>query len=330
MVEADGAVICITAKNLAADRKEALSRFGERLRFFLFGARGKKEKDCQGRGHRAHCGDDIVRPMLPENTFADRVGIITGGATGIGFGIARELARLGARVVLASRKEENLKSAVEQIRAAGGAADYHVVDVRDAEAVEALAARVDGEHGRIDFLVNNAAGNFIVPSEELTVNGWNSVIGIVLTGTFHCTSAVGKRMIAKKSGVILNVIANYAWTGAPGVVHSASAKAGVLAMTQTLAVEWARHHIRVNAIAPGPVDTPGASARLFPDPAIMEGIRKTIPLRRFATLEEVANAAAYLLSDYAAYVTGEAFVIDGAQWLSGADYWGRIKQMMPR
>ncbi len=136
-------------------------------------------------------------------------------------------------------------------------------------------------------------------------------------------------MIEKKKngGAILNVIANYAWTGAPGVVHSASAKAGVLAMTRTLAVEWARHKIRLNAIAPGPVDTPGASERLFPDPAMAEEIRKTIPLRRFATLEEVANAASYLLSDYAAYVTGEVMVIDGGQWLSGADYWGRIRQM---
>ena len=269
--------------------------------------------------------------MLPEKTFEKRVGIVTGGATGIGFGIARELARLGATVVLASRKEENLTSAVEQIRSEthGDAAHYHVTDVRDAASVEAMAARVHSVHGRIDFLVNNAAGNFIVPSEQLTTNGWNSVIGIVLNGTWYCTSAVGKRMIeGKNGGAILNIIANYAWTGAPGVVHSASAKAGVLAMTQTLAVEWARHKIRINAIAPGPVDTPGAAARLFPDPNIIEGIRKTIPLRRFATLEEIANAASYLLSDYASYVTGEAFVIDGGQWLSGADYWGRIKQMM--
>jgi NAD(P)-dependent dehydrogenase (short-subunit alcohol dehydrogenase family) len=268
--------------------------------------------------------------MLPEKSFEKRVGIITGGATGIGFAIARELARLGATVVLASRKEENLTAAVEQIRSDthGDAAHYHVLDVRDADAVEAMAARVESVHGRIDFLVNNAAGNFIVPTEQLTTNGWNSVIGIVLNGTFYCTSAVGKRMIEKKTGgVILNVIANYAWTGAPGVVHSASAKAGVLAMTQTLAVEWARHKIRVNAIAPGPVHTEGASKRLFPDPAIEEGIRKTIPARRFATLEEIANAASYLLSDFASYVTGEAMVIDGGQWLSGADYWGRIRQM---
>lgn len=264
-----------------------------------------------------------MRAVLPANTFQNRVGIITGGATGIGFAIARELARLGATVVLASRKEENLRPAADQI-----AGSYFVLDVRDADAVEAMAAKVESQYGRIDFLVNNAAGNFISPAEQLTTNGWNSVIGIVLNGTFYCTSAVGKRMIARKSGAILNVIANYAWTGAPGVVHSASAKAGVLAMTRTLAVEWARHKIRVNALAPGPVDTPGAAARLFPDPAMIEGIRKTIPLRRFATLDEIAHAASYLLSDYAAYVTGESFVIDGGQWLSGADYWGRIKELV--
>src|SRR5215212_4428177 len=271
--------------------------------------------------------------MLPEKTFEGRVGIITGGATGIGFAIAREVTRLGARVVIASRKEENLQKAVETIRSETGRADaagYHVLDVRDAEAVEGMAAKVDADYGRIDFLLNNAAGNFIVPAEQLSVNGWNSVIGIVLNGTFYCSSAVGKRMIEKKTGgAMLNVIANYAWTGGPGVIHSASAKAGVLAMTRTLAVEWARYKIRVNAIAPGPVHTEGASKRLFPDPAVVEGIRKTIPLRRFGTLEEVANAASYLLSDYASYVTGEQFVIDGGQWLSGADYWGRIRQMAP-
>lgn len=272
--------------------------------------------------------------MLPEKTFEGRVGIITGGATGIGFAVAREVARLGARVVICSRKEEKLGPAVEQIKSETGrtdAASYHVLDVRDAEAVEGMAAKVDSDFGRIDFLMNNAAGNFIVPAEQLSVNGWNSVIGIVLNGTFYCSSAVGKRMIERKSGgVMLNVIANYAWTGGPGVIHSASAKAGVLALTRTLAVEWARYKIRVNAIAPGPVDTPGAAERLFPDPMIMEGIRKTIPLRRFANLEEIAQAASYMLSEYSSYMTGENFVIDGGQWLSGADYFTRLKQMMPK
>jgi NAD(P)-dependent dehydrogenase (short-subunit alcohol dehydrogenase family) len=272
--------------------------------------------------------------MLPEKTFEGRKGIITGGATGIGFAVAREVARLGGQVIICSRKEEKLAPAVEQIRSETGRADaahYHVLDVRDAEAVEAMAAKVESDHGSIDFLMNNAAGNFVVPADQLTVNGWNSVIGIVLNGTFYCSSAVGKRMIAaQKGGVMLNVIANYAWTGGPGVIHSASAKAGVLALTRTLAVEWARHKIRVNAIAPGPVDTPGAAERLFPDPMIMEGIRKTIPLRRFANLEEIAQAASYMLSDYSSYMTGENFVIDGGQWLSGADYFTRLKQMMPK
>ncbi|HEX8151780.1 MAG TPA: SDR family oxidoreductase [Thermoanaerobaculia bacterium] len=272
--------------------------------------------------------------MLPDKTFEGRVGIVTGGATGIGFAMTQELIRLGATVVICSRKEENLGKAVEQLRSESGRADaaqYHVLDVREPEAVEAMAAKVESDHGKIDFLVNNAAGNFIAQADELSPNGWATVINIVLNGTFYCTSAVGKRMIAKKNGgVMLNVIANYAWTGGPGVVHSASAKAGVLALTRTLAVEWARHKIRLNAIAPGPVDTPGAAKRLFPDPMIMEGIRKTIPLRRFANLEEVAQAASYLLSDYSSYVTGENFVIDGGQWLSGADYFTRLKQMIPR
>lgn len=269
--------------------------------------------------------------MLQAETFAGRVGIITGGGTGLGFAMASELARLGAKVVLASRSAEHLEPAAESIRSATGrndAAGIHPLDVRDAAAVEEMAEKVATDYGRIDFLINNAAGNFITPAEQLTPNGWNAVIGIVLNGTFYCSSAVGKRMIeGKGGGSILNVVANYAWTGAAGVVHSASSKAGVIAMTQTLAVEWARHKIRVNAIAPGPVHTEGASSKLFPDERIAEGIRRTIPLRRFASAEEIALAASYLLSDYASYVTGEVMVIDGGQWLSGADYWGRVKGM---
>ncbi|MGH9456259.1 MAG: SDR family oxidoreductase [Thermoanaerobaculia bacterium] len=269
--------------------------------------------------------------MLPQGTFDGRVALITGGGTGIGFAIASHLAGLGARVLLASRSREHLDPAAERIRAATGRADAaagYELDVRDPEGVEETIRRAVAEHGGIDILVNNAAGNFVIKAEELSPKGWNAVVGIVLNGTFYCSAAAGRAMIAAgRGGAILNVIANYAWTGAPGVVHSASAKAGVLAMTQTLAVEWARHKIRVNAIAPGPVNTEGAATKLFPDERIAEGIRKTIPLRRFAELEEVANAAAYLLSDYAAYVTGASFVIDGGQWLSGADYWSRLREM---
>ncbi len=270
--------------------------------------------------------------MLPDNTFEGKVAVVTGGGTGIGLAIATRIAALGGRVVIASRSREHLEPSAQMIREQTGRADaatIHEVDVRNPESVEALAAFVAEELGRVDLLVNNAAGNFIARAEELSPNGWNAVIGIVLNGTFYCSSAFGKRMIAQgDGGAILNVIANYAWTGAPGVVHSASAKAGVMAMTQTLAVEWARYKIRVNAIAPGPVHTEGASEKLFPNEQIKEGIRQTIPLRRFANLEEVANAASYLLSDFSSYVTGEKLVIDGGQWLSGADYWGRIRQMM--
>jgi NAD(P)-dependent dehydrogenase (short-subunit alcohol dehydrogenase family) len=270
--------------------------------------------------------------MLPAGSFEGRVALVTGGGTGIGFAIASAIARLGGKAIIASRSREHLEPAVERIRAETGrddAAFLYELDVRDPESVESVAERIEQEHGGVSVLVNNAAGNFIVKAEELSPNGWNAVIGIVLNGTFYCTSAFGRRMIARGGGgSILNVIANYAWTGAPGVVHSASAKAGVLAMTRTLAVEWARHRIRLNAIAPGPVHTEGASEKLFPNEQVQEGIRRTIPVRRFATLEEVANAAVYLLSDYASYVTGENLVIDGGQWLSGADYWGRIREMM--
>jgi NAD(P)-dependent dehydrogenase (short-subunit alcohol dehydrogenase family) len=256
--------------------------------------------------------------MLPEKTFDGRVAVITGGGTGIGFGIARELARLGATLVLCSRKEEHLGPAVEQLRSESGragAAHYHVLDVRDAEAVEAMAAKVAADHGRIDLLVNNAAGNFIAESAQLSANGWNSVIGIVLNGTFYCTSAVGKRMIEAKSGAILNVIANYAWTGAPGVVHSASAKAGVLAMTRTLAVEWARYKIRTNAIAPGPFPTEGAFSRLMPGSEMEKRARERIPARRFGEHWELTNLVAYTMSDASPYQTGDLVTIDGAEGL---------------
>lgn len=270
--------------------------------------------------------------MFKEGLLKGKRILITGGGTGLGKEIATRYAALGADLWIAGRRGGVLEDTARELSTQFGVrVKTQSIDIRDAAAVDAMVQRIWDEDGPLTGLVNNAAGNFIAQADQLSTNGWNTVINIVLNGTFYCSSAVGKKMIERgNGGVMLNTIANYAWTGGPGVVHSASAKAGVLALTRTLAVEWARHKIRINAIAPGPVDTPGAAERLFPDPMIMEGIRKTIPLRRFATLEEVANAASYLLSDYASYVTGENFVIDGGQWLSGADYFTRLKQMMPR
>jgi NAD(P)-dependent dehydrogenase (short-subunit alcohol dehydrogenase family) len=175
---------------------------------------------------------------------------------------------------------------------------------------------VESERGPIEILVNNAAGNFVRPAEELPERAFANLVDIVLNGTFNCTRAVARSMIARGGGgVILNVVATYAWTGGPGTVHSACAKAGVLAMTRTLAVEWARHRIRVVAIAPGPFESSGAADRLWPSEELEQRVRAGVPLGRFATPEEVARAAAWLLSDDAAYVTGECLTIDGGAWL---------------
>ena len=197
-------------------------------------------------------------------------------------------------------------------------------DVRDAHAVRRMIRQVEEELGGLDILVNNAAGNFVRPAEELPEKAFANVVDIVLNGTFYCSRAAGRAMIARGTGgVILNVVATYAWTGGPGTIHSACSKAGVLAMTRTLAVEWARHRIRVVAIAPGPFESEGAADRLWPSEELESRVRRSIPLQRFATRGEIAGAAAWLLSDEAAYVTGECLTLDGGGWLGrgvlGAD-----------
>jgi NAD(P)-dependent dehydrogenase (short-subunit alcohol dehydrogenase family) len=170
--------------------------------------------------------------------------------------------------------------------------------------------------GGLDILVNNAAGNFICPAEKLSPNGWNAVVNIVLNGTFYCSRAAGLKMIESgRGGNILNIVAAYAWTGGPGTIHSACAKAGVVAMTRTLAVEWARFKIRVNAISPGPIETEGAGSKLWASPEVREAMLRTVPRGRIGEPGEVAHAAAYLVSDFADFITGEVLVLDGGQSL---------------
>ncbi len=259
--------------------------------------------------------------MLSKDALKDRVAIITGGGTGLGKAMALEFSRLGAKVVVASRKLENLERTVKEIEAQGGNALAVQTDVREPAQVDNLVTKTKERFGQIDILVNNAAGNFICPAEELSVNGWRAVVGIVLDGTFYCSRAVGKEMIAsRRGGNILNIVAAYAWGAGPGVIHSACAKAGVVTMTRTLAIEWARYGIRVNAIAPGPVPTEGASKALWGNPEAAERVRKSVALGRFGTPEEIAQAAAYLVSDYASYITGEVLTIDGGQWLNVKQY----------
>lgn len=245
--------------------------------------------------------------------------LVTGGGTGLGLAISQELARRGYPVVVASRKEEHLRAAVGGVEALGGRVVAVPCDVRQRDQVVRAVDEAERVFGAVALLVNNAAGNFPIKAEELSPKGWEAVRSIVLDGTWNFSQEVGKRWIAKRqAGSILNIIATYAWTGASGVVHSVSAKAGVLAMTRALAMEWGRFAIRVNALAPGIMITEDAAKNLgYQDPEVQKALAKKVPLGRLATIEEVANLACDLVSDRHPYVTGDCWTVDGGLWLSG-------------
>lgn len=249
----------------------------------------------------------------------EKVIIVTGGSSGMGKFMAEKFAKEGAYVVITGRNEENLQKAKEEIEKTSTGKVFSVVmDVRKIEDVQRMIDETVDEFGTIDGLVNNAAGNFVVKAEDLSVNGWNAVIDIVLNGTFYCSQAVMHYwMEEKKAGSILNMVATYAWDAGAGVAHSAAAKAGVLSLTRTLAVEWGRRYgVRVNAIAPGPIERTGGAEKLMLNEKIAERTKQSVPLNRFGKPEEIAELAYFLLSDKAAFINGEVVTMDGGQWLN--------------
>jgi NAD(P)-dependent dehydrogenase (short-subunit alcohol dehydrogenase family) len=269
--------------------------------------------------------------MLPENTFKEKVILVTGGGSGLGKSMCIAFAKLGASIVITGRREAVLKDAVIEIGQHNAGSVLAIPgDVRKIDDVERVVKMAVDHFGQIDCLVNNAAGNFVSPTERLSHRAFEAVIGIVLNGSVNYALTVGKHWIEQHiKGVMLNIVTTYAWTGSGYVVPSACAKAGVLSLTRSLAVEWGRKYgIRANAIAPGPFETKGAWDRLFPEP-LREQIDPAgrIPLGRLGNHEELANLAAYLLSDYAAFVNGEVVTIDGGEWLEGAGQFSAFRHV---
>lgn len=281
------------------------------------------------------------QPMLRDDALKGKTIVVTGGGTGLGKAMGTYFLKLGANLVITSRKLEVLQKTAEQMASETGGQVLAVqCDVRDYAQVEDVLAKTIEKFGQVDGLLNNAAGNFISPTERLSANAFSSIIDIVLKGTVNCTLAFGKHWIkAKQPASILNIVTTYAFTGSAYVVPSACAKGGVLAMTRSLAVEWGKYGIRTNAIAPGPFPTKGAWDRLLPgDLAEKFDFKNRVPLKRVGDNQELANLAAFLISDFAGYINGEVITIDGGEWLQGAgqmngleaiptEMWDMLEQM---
>ena len=271
-----------------------------------------------------------MKGMLKENSLENKVILVTGGGSGLGKSMVKYFLELGANVVITSRREELLIEVAKEFNSKHNSEVFPIAcDVRKIDEVENVINNSYKKFGKIDCLVNNAAGNFISPTERLSTRAFDAVIDIVLKGTINFTLTLGKKWIKDKSdGNVLNIVTTYSWTGSGYVVPSACAKAGVLSMTRSLAVEWAKYKIRSNAIAPGPFPTKGAWERLLPgdlkekfDPS------KKVPVGRVGEHQELSNLAAYLLSDYSSYINGEVITIDGAEWLKGAGQFNHLEMI---
>ena len=274
---------------------------------------------------------NFQQKMLRDDALKNKNIVVTGGGSGLGKAMTKYFLELGAQVAITSRNLEKLQNTAKELEGETGSKCYAIqCDVRNYDEVEKMKDEAISQMGSVDVLLNNAAGNFISPTERLSTNAFDTIIDIVLKGSKNCTLAFGKHWIDKKEKdkTVLNIVTTYAWTGSAYVVPSATAKAGVLAMTRSLAVEWAKYGIRFNAIAPGPFPTKGAWDRLLPgDLKEKFDLAKKVPLKRVGEHQELANLAAYLVSDFSAYVNGEVITIDGSEWLKGAGQFNLLEEV---